>query len=252
MRHRGWCSVVHEPSQANESGGVFGRHSGHIVFEPNGEHVGLAIELKAKRGRVSAQKDAIRRLNDRVGAHWFVPVSTNARRFCGSILGGRFRFFRKKRFRVVCFVNCVYFYHMSNTIQHNMFQQTFTDGTGARDVYTFQMINGNAVKFHGSVSSRSSLFNAKAMADKYGVGIVPIDKRTYRNGGCVIFHCVCHRSIHDDSKPRVCTQTSIVKKRGAPSRKQRDVAAVPKKSVHGDAHNTAIEEMASPGSRRSG
>lgn len=37
-----------------------------LFFEPNGEHVGLAIELKAKRGRVSAaQKDAIRRLNDR-------------------------------------------------------------------------------------------------------------------------------------------------------------------------------------------
>ena len=37
-----------------------------LFFESNGEHVGLAIELKAKRGRVSAaQKDAIRRLNDR-------------------------------------------------------------------------------------------------------------------------------------------------------------------------------------------
>ena len=37
-----------------------------LFFEPRGEHVGLAIELKAKRGRVSAaQRDAIRRLNDR-------------------------------------------------------------------------------------------------------------------------------------------------------------------------------------------
>ena len=37
-----------------------------LFFEPRGEFVGLAIELKAKRGRVSAaQRDAIRRLNDR-------------------------------------------------------------------------------------------------------------------------------------------------------------------------------------------
>ena len=37
-----------------------------LFFEPRGEHVGLAIELKAKRGRVSAtQRDAIRRLTER-------------------------------------------------------------------------------------------------------------------------------------------------------------------------------------------
>lgn len=37
-----------------------------LFFEPRGEHVGLAIELKAKRGRVSvAQREAIARLNER-------------------------------------------------------------------------------------------------------------------------------------------------------------------------------------------
>lgn len=37
-----------------------------LFFEPRGEHVGLAIELKAKRGRVSAaQKQAIHQLNER-------------------------------------------------------------------------------------------------------------------------------------------------------------------------------------------
>ena len=80
--------------------------------------------------------------------------------FAGVFWGGRFRFLGKKRFKVVCFVNCVYFYHMSNTIQHNMFQQTFTDGTGARDVYVPNDKRHNAVKLHGNVLSRSAKHSA--------------------------------------------------------------------------------------------
>lgn len=45
-----------------------------LFFEPRGEHVGLAIELKAKRGRVSAtQKQAIHKLNER---GWLAVVCT--------------------------------------------------------------------------------------------------------------------------------------------------------------------------------
>ena len=45
-----------------------------LFFAPRGQHVGLAIELKAKRGRVSpAQREALERLSER---GWHAVVCT--------------------------------------------------------------------------------------------------------------------------------------------------------------------------------
>jgi hypothetical protein len=90
---------------------------------------------------------------------------------------------------------------MSNTQTHNMFQRTFTDGTGARDVYTFQMINGalRQTGFERFEPVRETFRSmAKAMEDKHGAGVVEYTtRRTYRNGGCCVIFSIAYATGQD-------------------------------------------------------
>ena len=156
------------------------------------------------------------------------------------------------------FVNCVYIWHMSNTIQHNMFQQTFTDGTGARDVYTFQMINGalRQTAFERFEPVRET-FRAmgQAMEDKHGAGVVQhLTKRTYRNGGCCVIFSIAYATGQDPRQVqnRAFAHGHQLSKSEASNRRKHNNATwrpSEKKRVFTGTHTTtnSLHDMIGPG-----
>jgi hypothetical protein len=77
-----------------------------------------------------------------------------------------------------------------------MIQQTFTDGTGARDVYTFQMVNGvrRQIGFERFEPVRETFRDMRqVMNQRHGVGIIKETQgRTYRNQGCCVIFSMAY------------------------------------------------------------
>ena len=149
---------------------------------------------------------------------------------------------------------------MSNTIQHNMFQQTITHGTGARDVYTFQMINGQRrqISWERFEPVRETFRDMqKTMADKYGVGIVDqLTKRTYRNGGCCVIFSIAYATGQNpfDVQNRAFAHKHQLSKSEARARRENNRSTwrpSQQKEVFTGTRFTkqSIEEMAGPGWR---
>jgi len=77
-----------------------------------------------------------------------------------------------------------------------MLQQTFTDGTGARDVYTFQMVNGvrRQIAFERFEPVRETFRDMEqVMNERHGAGIITETQgRTYRNAGCCVIFSIAY------------------------------------------------------------
>lgn len=77
-----------------------------------------------------------------------------------------------------------------------MIQQTFTDGTGARDVYTFQMVNGvrRQIAFERFEPVREAFRDMRqVMNQRHGVGVIEeTSGRTYRNQGCCVIFSMAY------------------------------------------------------------
>ena len=89
---------------------------------------------------------------------------------------------------------CLSLGHQTN--KNTMIVQTFTDGTGARDVYTFQMVNGvrRQIAFERFEPVRETFRDMEQVMDqRHGAGIIKeTERRTYRNAGCCVIFSIAY------------------------------------------------------------